>query len=535
MNKDKKTNLLIWGVVAFIVFVYVIIPIYLNGNKKSDDYDYVYSDEVFSIITSPENKVLEDTIKEYFDEKDFEVRIDYADNLEIVDILNSGVKYDAIWSSNSIWLDMLDSSAVRTSNLKSTSITPIVFGVKKSVASDLGLIDKTVTMNDLLTLIKSGKLKFSMANPIMTNSGASAYLNILTTLAGNPEILKLEHLDNEKLKENLKSFFSGLERTSGDEDFLENSFINGGYDAAFTYESSIISINKKLEKMGDEPLYIIYPVDGVSISDSPLVFINNGNDEKKELFLGFQEYILSDKGQKELASLGRRTWYGGITDKADESLFKKDWGIDTTKYISSVKYPSKEVIRAALNLYQLELRKPVHVVFCLDYSGSMQGEGITSLIEAMQYVFGKGAASSMIQFSNHDKVTIIMFNHELEISSTYYGDDNESILHLVEHYSPVGSTALYPAVEEAIRILNEESDDYNVSVIVMTDGAGNVGSYNDTERAYKRSNREIPIYSITFASADEEQLDLLAKLSNGKVFDGRKDLVKAFKNVRGYN
>ncbi len=534
MNKDKKTSLIIWGVIAFIVFVYVIIPMYIGNHKKYDEGSYVYSDDVFSIITSPENKVLEDTIKEYFDDKDFEVRIDYADNLEIVDILNSGVKYDAVWSSNSIWLDMLDSS-VKTLNLKSTSITPIVFGIKKSVAKELDLIDKTVSMNDLLTLIKNGKLKFSMANPIMTNSGASAYLNILTTLAGNPEVLKLEHLENEKLKNNLKSFFSGLERTSGDEDFLENSFINGGYDAAFTYESSIININKKLEKMGEEPLYVIYPIDGVSISDSPLVFINNGNNDKKELFLGFQEFILSDDGQEELESLGRRTWYGGVTDKADKDLFKKEWGIDTTKYISSVKYPSKEVIRAAFNLYQLELRKPVHVVFCLDYSGSMQGKGITSLIEAMQYVFGKGAASSMIQFSSRDKVTIIMFNHELEISSTYAGDNNEDILHLVENYYPAGSTALYPATEEAIRILSEESDEYNVSVIVMTDGAGNVGSYNDTERAYKRSNREIPIYSITFAAADEEQLNLLAKLSNGKVFDGRTDLVKAFKNVRGYN
>ncbi len=532
MSKSSYTKF--WFFVVLIFVFFIVSKVSINKYSNNDDV-YVYSDSIFSIITSPENKVLEDTIKKYFDEKGVEVAIEYADNLEIVDILNSGIKYDAIWSSNSIWLDMLDSSVVKTSNLKSTSITPIVFGVKESLARDLGLVDKTVSMNDLLNLIKSGKLKFSMANPIMTNSGASAYLNILTTLAGNPEVLKLDHLNNERLKTNIKNFFGGLERTSGDEDFLEQSFIDGDYDAAFTYESSIISINRKLENMNKETLYLIYPIDGVSISDSPLVFINNGNEVKKELFLDFQNYILSDSGQDELASLGRRTWYGGVTDNADKELFKKEWGIDTTKYISSVKYPSKEVIKAALNLYQMELRKPVHVVFCLDYSGSMQGNGIKSLTDAMDFVFGSGAESNLIQFSSYDKVTLILFNYDVSVFGPYVGDENDSILNVIRMNSPSGSTALYPAVEEAINILDNEEGDYNLSIIVMTDGAGNVGTYSQTSSAYRRVNKDIPIYSITFAQAEKSQLDLLAELSNGKVFDGRVDLVKAFKTVRGYN
>ena len=532
MKNNFNVKMWIFVAIAIIFFVY-IIPM-LNRTSTNKDV-YEYSDDVFSIITSPENKVLEGTIREYASDKDIDVVIEYADNLEIVDILNSGVKYDAVWASNSIWLGMLDSSVVKTSNLKSTSITPIVFGVKKSKAEELGLIDKQVSMNDILNLIKSEKLKFNMANPIMTNSGASAYLNILTTLAGNPEVLYLKHLESEKLISDLKSFFKGLERTSGDEDFLEQSFINGGYDAAFTYESSVISINKKLVSMNEEPLYLIYPIDGVSICDSPLVYINNGNDAKKEIFIEFQEYILSDKGQDVLASLGRRTWFGGVTDKADKNLFNKEWGIDTTKYISSVKYPSKEVIRAALNLYQTELRKPVHVVFCLDYSGSMAGEGIVTLLKAMDYVFGSEAENNMIQFSKHDLVDVILFNYDLNVLETKPGDQVYDYLPILTNTNPEGSTALYPAVEKALEMLVDESDDYNLSIIVMTDGAGNVGSYDTVRYAYKKVNREIPIYSITFALSDEQQLDALSKLSNGKMFDGKTNLIKAFKTVRGYN
>jgi Ca-activated chloride channel family protein len=426
---------------------------------------------------------------------------------------------------------------VKTSNLKSTSITPIVFGIKESTARNLGLIDKKVTMNDLLTLIQNGSLSFSMANPIMTNSGASAYFNILSTLAGNPEVLTLNHLKDEKLRMDLKSFFKGLERTSGDEDFLEESFINGNYDAAVTYESSIISINKKLESKNKEILYLIYPVDGVTFSDSPLVYVNNGNDEKKEIFLEFQSYILDKSGQSKLASLGRRTWYGGVTDNADTSLFKIEWGIDTTKYISSVKYPSKEVIKEALRLYQEELRKPIHVIFCLDYSGSMSGEGISQLREAIKFIFGESAKTSMIQFSKYDKIDIILFDDRLTVvGNTFNGEEGPTYIEYLNKFYPGGSTALYPAVTRALNMLNEDLDpDYNLSVIVMTDGEGNVGTYSDVLNAYRNLKRDIPIYSITFANADESQLKMLADLSNGKVFDGKKDLVNAFKTVRGYN
>ena len=95
--------------------------------------------------------------------------------------------------------------------------------------------------------------------------------------------------------------------------------------------------------------------------------------------------------------------------------------------------------------------------------------------------------------------------------------------------------ALYPSAKDALMYLQNENDDYNLSVILMTDGEGNYGTYEDVRTTYNRIDREIPIYSITFGNAQEDQLNLLAKLSNGKVFDGKSDLVKAFKTVRGYN
>ena len=52
---------------------------------------------------------------------------------------------------------------------------------------------------------------------------------------------------------------------------------------------------------------------------------------------------------------------------------------------------------------------------------------------------------------------------------------------------------------------------------------------------YNIENVDVPFYSIMFGSAFEDELQDIADLANGKVFDGKTDLLKAFKEVRGYN
>ena len=508
----------------------------LSGSIK-EGIEEANKQKAFRIISSQENEELESIVIEHAKEKNYNVEIEYAGTLEIMQKLNNGEKYDGVWLSNSMWGYMLDSSKVSLKNSKCTSINPVIFGIKKSKAEELGFVGKTVYTKDIVQAISSGKLKFSMSNPTTTNSGASAYLGLLSTLAGNPEVLKKEDLENENLKNSLKQTFSGIERTSGDEDFLEELFLNGNYEAVFTYESSIININKKLQEQKRETLYAIYPVDGVSISDSPFAYIDNKDEKKKEIFEDIQNYLISNDGQKELQANGRRTWYGGTNTNVDKTLFNPDWGIDTTKYITPVKFPSTEVIKLALNLYQTELRKPVHEVFCLDYSGSMYGDGIKELKEAMEYILTSKAANDFIQFTEKDKIDVIIFSDNAEKPvSAISGTNTEELLNKIKSTKPSGLTALYPACEEALDVLkNENQNEYNTSIVLMTDGAGNVGSFKDVLNKYRGINKNIPIYSIMFGSAEEYQLEELAKLTNGKVFDGKQDLVKAFRTVRGYN
>ena len=543
-NENKKS---IITLPRFIIGAIIVLSIlYLigssvdtsNSNGGQSVIDKINrKTKTFTILSSQENEDLEEVIQEYAKKKGYKVGFQYEGTIDMMDELNSNSEnYDAVWASNSIWLYMLDSD-VKISDSEFTSINPVVLAIKKSKAEKLGMVNSTVYTKDILKAISDGSLKFTMSNPSSTNSGASAYLGLLSALAGNPEVLTKSIIEKDSLKSDLKSFFSELDRSSGDENFLEEIVLSEDFDAVYSYECSIININQKLIAQGQEPFYAIYPVDGVSISDSPFAYVDNGDEVDKEIFEDIRAYLSSDEGQAKLQEKGRRTWYGGINKNADKKIFNPDWGIDTTKYISPLKYPSTAVIKEALNIYQSELRKPIHVAFCLDYSGSMIGEGIAQLENAMDYILTDKAADDYLQFTENDIVDIIIFGSDVKGPwSTSDSYDLDGLLNIINNTSPAGQTALYPAATKAEEIFaNVDTNKYNCSIVLMTDGEGNKGKFQDFKVVYDLSKNKIPIYSITFGSADESQLNLLSTETRGKIFDGKKDLAKAFRQVRGYN
>lgn len=307
INQNVKKT--VW-LIAILVFCLLIAI--STWSTKNNYIEHVQTQKTaFKIIASTENQDLETVLQSYAKQNKIDLEIDYAGTIEIMDKLNSGEYYDAVWTSNSIWLYMLNSN-VSIKNSKSTSINPVVFGITKSKAEELGFTQKDVYTEDILNAIREGKLKFNMSSATQTNTGATAYLGFLTTLAGNPEILREEDLEKEELKQDLKTLFSGMSRSSGTEEFLEEMFLNGNYDAVITYETSIINLNKQLVAKGKEPLYVIYTKDGVSISDSPFAYIDHKNGQKADEFAKLQSYLLSNE-RTEQTCKNRKTcmvwWY----------------------------------------------------------------------------------------------------------------------------------------------------------------------------------------------------------------------------------
>ena len=540
MKRNKKG-------ISIVEFIAIVIILFTFGNMISTAIENTDSgssnnrnDGVFRIIASTSTKKMDDNIIKYGKKQGIKVEIEHYGDLEIVDILNTDSKsYDAVWISNSIWLYMLDNTNLTTDS-KSIVIDPVVMGITKSKAESLGFVDKEIHNKDILEAIRDGKLKYVMASVTKTNTGATSYLSFLNSLAGSPEVLTESMLEDSNLKSDLKALFKGVERVSGDEEYLTEMFNNGSYDAMINYESSLIELNQTLVKKKKEPLYLLYPTDGVAINDMPFAYINNDSTDtkNKEKFLTLQSYLRSDEAIKLMETYGYRSWYGGTNSNANTKVFNPEWGIDTTKYLKDMKYPSKKVITKAINLYIEAFRKPTHVVFCLDVSGSMYGDGLSELKDAMNYILDKEQASQdNLQFSDGDKITVITFNEKTkDIYPTYYGNEAANVMDNINSLNANGGTNIYDPSIEALKILaKDDSDEYTKTVILMTDGMSNAGSYRELESYYRTNKETTPIYSITFGNSSETELNEIAKLTNAKVFDGKKGLLKAFTEVRSYN
>ncbi len=531
---NKKNN--ITGAIILVVIILIVFtslkPLIKEGIETILNGDEKY----FRIISSNANSFFEEDLIEFAKKEKIDLQIEYSDDLEIIDKLNDESNhYDAVWISNSIWLYMLNNPYLVT-NSKSIAVTPVIMGVKKSKAEELGFAGKDIYNKDILNTIKSGKLKYVMNSVTKTNTGATAYLAFLNSLAGSPEVLKSEMLKNPTLINDMKEFFKGVERVSGDETYLDEMFINGDYEAVINYESTLIELNNKLINSGKEPLYLLYPVDGVAINDMPFGYVNR-NQNKEENFNKIQKYLRSNKTAKKLEEKGLRTWFGGVKEQ-NNSIFKKEWGIDTTKYLMPFKYPSKTVMNEAFDLYLEALRKPTHTVFVLDTSGSMNSNnGLIELKEAMNTILNKDTArQDNIQFSDKDKITIITFNSNVNLTSdTKTGAESDYFINFIEHLYANGNTNIYDPSIAALEILKNESDEYMRMEILMTDGHSNNGSFSSLSSYYTGEKLDIPIYSITFGNSSDYQLEQIAELTNAKIFDGKSGLVEAFKEVRSYS
>ena len=496
--------------------------------------------EKIRILSGSENQELEGILKECAKKTGVNLEITYQGSVDIMRTLQQGAgEYDAVWPASSLWLSLGDTGHL-VKHAQSVSLTPVVFGIRESLAQELGFTQGDVSVRDILQAIREGKMSFCMTSATQSNSGSSAYLGFLYALLGTDE-LTAQDLESESLKTDIRELLSGIDRSSGSSDWLKEMFLKGDFDAMVNYECLIISANRQLEQEGRETLYAVYPYDGLSIADSPLGYVDHGDDKKEEAFLKVQEYLLSQEAQDDIQRTGRRTGYEGVKE-GNEDVFRKDWGIDAERILSPIPVPSAEVLLEALNLYQTEFRKPSLTVYCLDFSGSMKGKGNEQLVEAMGQILIQENAAKNLLLAGEDEVNIIIpFSDtafDTWIAPDASADSLEGLYREIDEEISVGGTDIYQAARVGLELIaaNYDLGRYTPAIILMTDGMSN-GSENfeDFREAYEAVGADVPVFSILFGDAKKSELEALAELTNARVFDGRKDLVGAFRSVKGYN
>ena len=283
-------------------------------------------------------------------------------------------------------------------------------------------------------------------------------------------------------------------------------------------------------------LWAVYPAEGVGIADSPLGFVERGRGpEVKDFFDKLQAYLLTPELQARVAETGRRV----AVDKAAAPTAQPDWNFDPSRLVTAVPVPEPKTIQMALTLYQETLRRPSLTALCLDFSGSMQGDGESQLRHALEFLLTPERASEvLIQWSKRDHIVVIPFNGFVINAWEGSGEaaSQAELLANVQRVPADGGTDMYACVRKASEMLRPllAKNDSLPAIVVMTDGKSE-GTAEQFLSGRASEDQRVPIFGITFGNADKSQLDILASATGGRVFDGNKDLAGAFRSVRGYN
>lgn len=499
------------------------------------------------ILSGSENKSLEPILNRFASSHHVRLNMEYLGSLDIMSRLQSGSpECDAVWPANRIWITMGDQKKL-VKNDQSIFWSPVVLGVKRSVAQRLGWVgNKKVTVDDILKASEAGKLRFMMTSATQSNSGASAYLGLLYAFAGRPDVLTSADLSKPEVRTKIKRILGSVNRSAGSSGWLKDLFSQkyDVYDAMVNYEDLVLEMNKQAASEGREPLYVVYPADGLAVADSPLGYVDRGDAKKAETFKALQDYLLSPEVQQEIQSEGRRTGPVGAEFKANPDVFNPDWGADTKRFLNQIRYPSAGTIREALDLYQTSFRKPSLTVYCLDFSGSMQGDREENLKSAMRFILDQdNARRYMLQATPDDITVVIPFSDQILGEWSVKGNDPDRLRQLwsqINNLQPDGGTDIYSPVIRAMDTIADQGKlaGYFPAVILMSDGESNTGATFDDFRAHVQHmslNQDVPVFSILYGEASQSQMGQISQATSGRTFEGKADLAKAFREVKGYN
>ena len=484
----------------------------------------------FSILAGSELKDLEAAITAAAQAAGLEVKFSYAGTLEIVERINAGERFDAILPAHGAYPALaLDTKALAREKL---FYSRIALGVKTAKLKELGWDSKVPGWNEIAAAAGSGKLRYAMTNASSSNTGMSALFAVASASAGKSEDLAVEDVKAGVIK----AFLSGQKLTAGSSGWLAEAFVKApqDIDAMINYEAVILRANERLA-VADQ-LSLIYPRDGMISADYPLMLLNA---DKREPFNTLVAALKAVAFQRDALS-------AAFLRPANPEV--KPVAALPTAAVAELSFPNRlEVIDAVLGNYQAKWRRPATSIFVLDISGSMEGERIVAMRDALKVLAGadSGTASARYAaFQARERVVLIAFDNRVEPPLWVRFEDADlasaraTIRRHADALRPRGGTSIFSALDVAEGVAREEKQrdpDRLVSIVLLTDGENNSGmSFEDFRTRYADA-APARVFPILFGEANVKQMQALAAATGGREFDGRKArLVQVFREIRGY-
>jgi Ca-activated chloride channel family protein len=284
-----------------------------------------------------------------------------------------------------------------------------------------------------------------------------------------------------------------------------------------------------------EPLTLIYPSDGVVTADYPLTLL--ASSPRKEPYGRLAAWLRTPGVQREIMTTTNRRPI--VPEVRPDQRFG-------TAQLLELPFPNRrsaadELISAYLN----RVRRPSRTLFVLDTSGSMKGDRITALKQALATLTGADTSASgrFSRFRNRETVTLLPFSSAPGGPRTFTVPETDAapVLQQIRSYgeglSAGGGTAIYDSLRAAYEAAGRDPDAGEfTSIVLMTDGDNTDGSsYDDFAAYYRTAARRVPTFVVLFGDSDVTEMKNVAQLTGGATFDARTgSLASAFKEIRGY-
>ena len=457
------------------------------------------------------------------DELGISVELEYMGTLDGTEAVMAGEgDYDATWFPSNAYMSLFDEMSSFVSQETSIMRTPVVLGVKAERAAELGWDEQSPTWAEVVDAAESGEFAYGMSSPVSSNSGFSTLVELATALSGTGAAITAD--DVTAVAADLTRFAQGQALASGSSGWLMEAYDKdaSAVDGVFNYESLILQ---------DEGLVEVIPQDGVITADYPLTLLAGRGSDVEAAYRALVDYLRRDDVQRRIA---------------DETFRRTDaTTADDAVAAFEIPFPNRlETVRALLSSWVSDVRKPANMVFQIDTSGSMEGARLDALKAALVSLTDTGAdgATSLLTFQPRETVHFVEFASEvksekdLEVAAD--GDLSE-VRSYVEGLSTAGNTAIYGTLQHSLELAAQSRSGDNVtSVVLFSDGENTDWPSIVEFSSWYEATPEvqgIPVYAILFGEASRAEMEQLAELTGGRVFDAADgDLTSAFKEIRGY-
>ncbi|MBT2902066.1 substrate-binding domain-containing protein [Streptomyces sp. McG3] len=483
------------------------------------------------VLASSELSDMEPLLEKAREATGITVRPTWAGTLDAVERLASGKAdgaFDAVWLSSNDYLRLDPEAARRIASETPLMASPVALGVRPETVRRLGWDAGAVSWAQVHRAVAAGDLTYGMTDPSRSNSGFAALISVASGLSGAQAALT--DADVRRAGPKLKEFFTGQRLTSGSSGWLASAYARrSGVDALINYESVLLSLNRDT----GAGLTVIRPRDGVVTADYPLSALTGATPGARDAVRTLTEHFRSTGVQREITGRTLRRPVVAGARPADPL---------SPEQRRELPFPgTRSVADGLLSSYEHRLRRPSRTVYVLDTSGSMEGARLARLKSALNGLTG--------DFREREQVTLLPFGSTVKQVRTHTVDPADpqagpaAIRADSAALTAEGDTAIYSSLAAAYDHLGPDTESAFTSIVLMTDGENTAGrsaaEFAAFYRALPAARRITPVFPVVFGDSDRSELESIAALTGGRLFDGTKEegpgsLDGAFEEIRGY-